>query len=89
MSKYIVVKYFTDLKDGSHAYNVGDEFPREGVQVNKKRLNELMSNNNRQGTPLIKKVVEKSEPIAEPITEAPSSDAKPKKSKSKKRGSKE
>ena len=89
MSKYIVVKYFTDLKDGSHAYNVGDEFPREGVTVNKKRLNELMSRNNRQGTPLIKKVNEPKVEEVAPVDIERVDMEKPKKSKSKKRGSKE
>ena len=50
---YKVVKYFTDLQDDNHAYNVGDTYPREGLSVTKKRINELKSNKNRQGIPLI------------------------------------
>jgi len=51
---YRVVKFFTDLQDNNHAYNVGDEFPREGMSVDVDRINLLLSGNNRQGTPLIK-----------------------------------
>jgi len=51
---YRVVKFFTDLQDNNHAYNVGDEFPREGMSVDIDRINLLLSGNNRQGTPLIK-----------------------------------
>lgn len=50
---YKVVKYFTDLQDDNHAYNVGDTYPREGLSVTKKRINELKSNKNRQSIPLI------------------------------------
>lgn len=53
---YKVINFFTDLQDGNHAYNVGDVFPREGVEVSKERLAELSSSNNQQGKPLIEKV---------------------------------
>lgn len=53
---YRVIKYFTDLQDDRHAYNVGDEFPRKGLKVTKKRLNELSSSKNKQGVPLIEPV---------------------------------
>lgn len=53
---YIVIKYFTDLHDGDHAYNVGDTFPRKGVKVMQERLDELAGSDNKQGVPLIKKV---------------------------------
>ena len=53
---YKVIKFFTDLQDNRHPYNVGDVYPREGVTVSQKRLDELASDKNRQKTPLIKKV---------------------------------
>lgn len=55
---YKVISYFTDLQDSNHPYKVGDEFPRLGLKVSDKRLEELASNKNRQGKPLIKKVEE-------------------------------
>lgn len=56
---YEVVKFFTDLQDDSHAYNVGDVFPRDGVTVSEERLAELAGSDNKQGVPLIKKVVKR------------------------------
>lgn len=56
MKKYEVIHFFTDLRDYDHPYNVGDEFPRQGVTVSEKRLAELSSSNNRQRRPLIKAV---------------------------------
>ena len=50
---YRVVKFFTDLHDNDHPYNVGDPFPRSGVAVSEKRLAELSGSNNKQGVPLI------------------------------------
>lgn len=55
---YKVIKYFTDLKDNNHPYNVGDSFPRNGVKVTDDRLKELSGSDNKQGQPLIKKVEE-------------------------------
>jgi hypothetical protein len=50
---YKVIHFFTDLQDNAHPYNVGDTFPRKGVQVDKARLKELAGSDNRQGRPLI------------------------------------
>lgn len=58
MAKYEVIKYFTDLQDNSHPYNVGDIFPRQGKDVTETRIAELSGSNNKQRTPLIKKVAE-------------------------------
>jgi hypothetical protein len=57
---YKVIRYFTDLQDNNHAYNVGDVFPHEkcGYPVSEKRLAELASRNNLQRTPLIRYVEE-------------------------------
>lgn len=56
MDRYRVVKYFTDLHDSEHAYNVGDIYPRDGVDVTDSRIKELLGNENLQGHPLIEKV---------------------------------
>lgn len=50
---YKVIKYFTDLQDDNHPYNVGDDYPREGLEVTKERIAELSSSNNKRGEPLI------------------------------------
>lgn len=62
MAKYEVIKYFTDLQDNRHPYNVGDIFPRQGKEVTEERIAELSGSNNRQHTPLIKEVAEGKEP---------------------------
>lgn len=54
--KYVVINFFTDLRDYDHPYNAGDEFPRQGVNVGEERLAELSGNGNRQGRPLIRLV---------------------------------
>lgn len=67
---YKVIRFFTDLQDNRHPYNVGDVYPREGATVSQKRLDELSSNKNRQKTPLIKFVGEAKE-ISRPVEKAP------------------
>lgn len=52
---YKVIKCFTDLTDG-HKYDIGDIFPREGVEVSDARIAKLASDANRQKTPVIKEV---------------------------------
>lgn len=51
-----VIKYFVDLQDNNHTYNVGDVFPREGLEVTEERLAELSGSQNKQGVPLVEKV---------------------------------
>ena len=53
---YRVIKFFTDLQDNNHAYNVGDIFPHNGMEVSEKRLLELSTDKNRRHMPLIEKV---------------------------------
>lgn len=53
---YKVIKYFIDLKDGHHQYNIGDAFPFDGKEVSAQRIEELSTAKNRQGVPLIEKV---------------------------------
>ena len=55
---YKVVKRFYDLK-ANHAYSVGDTFPHDGVEVDAERIEELESDKNRLGVPLIEEIVEK------------------------------
>jgi hypothetical protein len=54
--KYRVINYFTDLQDGEHPYNVGDEFPRRGKTVTADRIKELSTDANRRGIALIEEV---------------------------------
>lgn len=56
--KFRVIKFFTDLHDCNHPYNVGDFFPRSGVDVSEERLAELAGSENKQGMPLIQPVDE-------------------------------
>ena len=56
---YKVIAYFEDLQDNSFAYDVGDEYPRKGLEVTKGRIKELATNQNRRKIPLIKKAEEK------------------------------
>lgn len=63
---YKVVKHFMDLQDNSYPYNVGDSFPRKGLEVSAERVAELSSNANKQGCPLIKEVkAKKKKPVEE------------------------
>ncbi|MEK4924116.1 hypothetical protein MKX78_19600 [Cytobacillus sp. FSL R5-0569] len=57
MSKYIVVKDFTDLEDGNYVYTEGDKFPRKG-KCKKARIEELLSTTNKRGEILIKEIEE-------------------------------
>lgn len=61
---YKVIKFFTDLQDGNHPYNVGDIFPREGFEVLPSRIKELSGKKNRQGEPLIE-IIEEETPKKE------------------------
>ena len=55
---YKVIKYFTDLQDNNHPYNVGDTFPRKDKKVDETRLAELAGSENKRGCPLIELVEE-------------------------------
>lgn len=61
MTKYMVIRYFTDLQDNRYKYHVGDTFPRMGLSVSKERIEQLSTSNNRQRTPLIKPIEVKEE----------------------------
>ena len=53
---YRVIKYFADLQDNNHEYNVGDIFPHNKKKVSASRIKELSTDKNRRGVPLIEKV---------------------------------
>ena len=67
---YKVNMFFTDLQDNRYAYKAGDVFPRNGLEVSDDRLNELSSNHNRRGIPLISLVEEETtEPVEDEAEE--------------------
>ena len=85
---YKAILFFKDLHDNSFEYRPGDVFPRSGLKVSKARLEELETNKNRRGKPLIEKVeetVEAPEP-KEVVVETvdPPKAAKPKRGRKKK-----
>ena len=55
--KYAVLVDFIDLED-NRLYRKGDEYPRAGIEPDKKRIKELSGSDNRIGKPLIKAVEE-------------------------------
>lgn len=60
---YKVIKHFVDLQDNNYKYDVGDTYPRKGLNVLQSRMNELASSKNRQGVPLIEEIPEKAEEL--------------------------
>lgn len=68
---YKVIRYFEDIQDAMHPYNIGDIFPREGMSVSADRLAELSTDRNLQRTPLIEYVPEPvKESVPEPVKKA-------------------
>lgn len=82
---YKVIKKFHDLQDATktkngmvyHEYNVGDKFPRKGMDVSEERLKELSGEDNKQGVPLIELVEE--EAISKETPETPAANKSPNK----------
>lgn len=52
--KYVAIRDFKDLQDGGYVYIKGDPYPREGKYVSEERIQELLSNKNKMGKPVIK-----------------------------------
>ena len=52
---YKVISRFKDLKDNEKVYEVGDKYPRRGYKPTQKRIDELASEKNKLGYPLIEK----------------------------------
>lgn len=53
---YRAIIPFCDLQDNGRSYEAGEAFPRPGLSVSKARLNELSTDSNRMGFPLIEEV---------------------------------
>lgn len=67
---YKVLVRFRDLQDKGHVYNVGDIFPRSGLEVANSRVEELSSIHNRRGVALIARVAPtEASPVAKEATE--------------------
>ena len=67
--KYKCLSKFVDLED-DHRYYTGDQYPHDGRRVSKARINELTTDQNLLGYPVIEEVPEDGEiPFAEPEAE--------------------
>lgn len=55
---YKAINFFRDTQDNRHLYNVGDTFPRKGVEVSDERIAELSGSDNKQKRPVIQFVPE-------------------------------
>ena len=89
---YRVIKHFTDLQDNNYAYYEADIFPHKGLKVSNERLEELSSNKNKRGIPLIEFIepLPFTEPDDEPeevkeVAEVPDQE-KPKPKRGRKKG---
>lgn len=77
--KYVVTRYFKDAQDNLYVYHEGDTYPREGYTASDSRIKDLLSGNNFQRVPLIKRdksnvkksadKVSKPEVVTEPVVE--------------------
>lgn len=56
---YKVIYKFADKLDKNYIYEVGDIYPREGIDVADGRLAELSSSKNAIGQPVIEKIMER------------------------------
>lgn len=50
---YKAIKDFIDLQDHNFRYKAGDVFPRFGKETTASRIEELLSNKNKRGEPVI------------------------------------
>lgn len=79
--KFISLATWRDLSDG-HLYHEGDSFPFDGREVDKGRLQELVSGHNRAGLVLLRAVDEpKAEAKGKEPEKAPEVPEKPKASR--------
>lgn len=56
MEKYIVIRQFQDKKDNKYFYEVGDIYPREGMETSEERIKELSTKKNKNKKIYIKKI---------------------------------
>lgn len=61
---YKTIAFFTDLQDNGHPYEVGDVYPREGLEPSPERISELSGPYNLRKTPLIAEVEQPKTPAA-------------------------
>ncbi len=54
---------FTDGEDGNHVYNVGDQYPRTGLEPTDERIAYLASDRNRLKAPVIEQPKAKKKPV--------------------------
>lgn len=66
--RYVTIATFEDRYDNAHRYEVGDEYPRPGLNPTKARIAELMGTNNLRKLAVIKPI-EEAEPQSEASTE--------------------
>lgn len=79
---YKAIEMFTDLQDDNYKYEVGDEYPRLGLNPSLARIEELKSASNRQGVPLIEEIADleaDKESVEEVQAEEEKAEEKPKK----------
>lgn len=76
---YKVIKYFKDAQDNLYAYKAGDTFPRAGAKVSDERIEELSTDKNKRGFPLIEAVEDKKAPekVTKTVEEVPEKVTKP------------
>lgn len=60
---YKVIVPFVDLTDNGFLYTVGAVYPRTGVQPAEERIQQLATNDNKQGKPLIEAIAETPKPV--------------------------
>lgn len=53
---YKVIERFEDAQDNGHEYQVGDIYPRDGLEVSEERFTKLSTTNNRRNLIAIKLV---------------------------------
>lgn len=63
---YKAIADFKDLKDDGYVYRAGDVYPRAGYDPTEKRLNDLLSSNNKRGRAVIIAIEDK-KPVSEKI----------------------
>ena len=73
---YKVIVDFTDLQDNNYKYFAGDVFPRKGITVSDKRINELLTDKNRRHKPMIEEIKEEPKVIEEPVEDKPKEEVK-------------
>jgi len=62
MPKYEVINDFTDLQDGGKVYVKDDRYPKPAnKKIEIERIEELLSDKNNQGRPVIKEIEEDKE----------------------------